>query len=574
MQSGLPPSHPKIRSTLGRLLPVHHLSQTRGSVLSSSSFSLTTTQEGFLPHNTSLVSISVKKKRTPRPEDFNQVIHKLSSVVKEKQFISECIELKPGSLVSGFVPAHTSQYFLIKLRDSEAPLTLSVKRTKGKVESYFSFTSLRPGPLMYDYRFIGDRFEVFGKYSTFVEPQGCLGVLALSDSRINVSATFGKIKTEFHAFQRHTSKPRELKDIVEADLERYRDNPVLRTQLEEEVKRIMMKRKGDMRQKTQEVRLFSAMSVTDLGSRQALREKRQVQTRERRRELVAAKRDKILQLLHRNEIWQSAYKESQRIETFLTRKQAYEQIWFSLIQFASMTEFLFARFKLLRLSRMRSRLQYIMAFRIQNVYRYRVKVTYKGHKPKLIWAHLHLLLLKSVYAHHVWPQHQHLTFQVIKESCTNASIQKDFNDFLYVISKIQKNWRRKKSQEMGYLEFLGEMWEREVASLVQRFKEKSRKKSRKTAAFTKYLNISPEAKAEALHAFFSHRKSTYLSALRIFKASRERNPLLRKPIFNSLPKPGEMRMMIKTAVESTHKLGKSGAALLREDTVIGEANVI
>lgn len=561
------PSRLKPRPILKRLQPVTR-AQTRASVASSSTFSLNTSLQEGLQHNSSLVSFTLQKKRTPRPEDFDQIMHKLSNVVKEKPFISDCLELKAGSVASGFVPAHTAQYFTIKLRDSEAPLSLSVKRTKGKIESYFSFTSLRPGPLMYDFRFIADHFEVFGKYSTFVEPQGCLGVLALSDARIQVVASFGKTKGEVLTVHRLKSKPRDLKDIVEADLDRYRDNPLLRTQLEEEVKHILSKRKAALGQQAAEVRLFSAMSATDLYTRQALREQRHTQTRERRRELEAAKREKTLQLLHRKETWQSALKESQRIEQFLTRKQVYEQMWFSLIHFAGMTEFLYARFRLSRLSRMRVRLQYIMAFRIQNTYRTRMRNTYKGRKPKLIWAHDHLLLLKSFDTHHYWPSHSHQTYLVLRESSSNAQIQHAFNSFFHIIVKIQKSWRRKKNQENGYLGFLGEMWDREVTILIQRLKEKSRKKTRKTAVIAKFLNISPDLKTEALHNFFSQRKSTYLSALRMYKAIRERNPLLKKPIFNALPKNGEMRLMIKNAVESTHKLGKAGVFFAGEDVAM------
>jgi hypothetical protein len=497
-------------------------------------------------------------------------MHKLSNVVKEKPFISDCLELKAGSVVSGFVPANTAQYFTIKLRDSEAPLSLVVKRTKGKIESYFSFTSLRPGPLMYDFRFIADHFEVFGKYSTFVEPNGCLGVLALSDSRIQVSASFGQTKSQTVIVQRLKPKPRELKDVVEADLDRYRDNPILRSKLEEEVKHILLKRKTAMGQQAAEVRLFSAMSATDLGTRQALREQRQTQTRERRRELEIAKKERVLQVLNRKEAWLNAVKESQRIERFLTRKQAYEQVWFSLIHFAAMTEFLYARFRLSRLSRMRVRLQYIMAFRIQNIYRLRVRSTYNGSKPKLLWAYSHLLLLKSLGTHHIWPAHSHQTYLVLRESSNNSQIQHAFNDFFHIILKIQKSWRRKKNQENGYMGFLSEMWDREVNILIQRLKEKSRKKTRKTAAITKFLNISPDLKAETLHDFFKQRKSTYLSGLRMYKGAKERNPMLRKPIFNALPKNGEMRLLIKNAAESTHKLGR--ASVFFADTGLGGAD--
>lgn len=561
------PSRLKPRPILKRLQPVTR-AQTRASVASSSTFSLNTSLQEGLQHNSSLVSFTLKKKRTPRPEDFDLLMHKLSNVVKEKPFISDCLELKAGSVASGFVPANSAQYFTIKLRDFEAPLSLSVKRTKGKIESYFSFTSLRPGPLMYDFRFIADHFEVFGKYSTFVEPQGCLGVLALSDARIQVIASFGKTKGEVLAVHRPKSKPRDLKDIVEADLDRYRDNPLLRTQLEEEVKHILSKRKAAQGQQAAEVRLFSAMSATDLYTRQAIREQRHTQTRERRRELEAAKREKVLQVLNRKETWLNALKESERIEQFLTRKQAYEQMWFSLIHFASMTEFLFARFRLSRLSRMRVRLQYIMAFRIQNTYRINVHSTYiGGKKPKLTWAHDHLLLLKCFDTHHYWPSHAHQTYLVLRESSSNAQIQHAFNDFFHVILKIQKSWRRKKNQENGYIGFLSEMWDREVTVLIQRLKEKSRKKTKKTTVIAKFLNISPDLKTEALHTFFMQRKSTYLSALRMHRAAKERNPLLKKPIFNALPKNGEMRVMIKNAVESTHKLGRASLFFVGEETL-------
>lgn len=564
----LPPSQLKPRPILRRLLPVTR-AQTRASVASSSTFSLNTSLQEGLQHNSSLVSITVKKKRTPKPEDFDQVMHKLSNVVKEKPFISDCLELKAGIVVSGFVPANTAQYFTIKLRDSEAPLSLVVKRTKGKIESYFSFTSLRPGPLMYDYRFIADHFEVFGKYSTFVEPNGCLGVLALSDARIQVSASFGQTKSQTVIVQRLKPKPRELKDVVEADLDRYRDNPILRSKLEEEVKHILLKRKTAMGQQAAEVRLFSAMSATDLCTRQALREQRHTQTRERRRELEIAKKERVLQVLNRKETWLNAVKESQRIERFLTRKQAYEQVWFSLIHFAAMTEFLYARFRLSRISRMRVRLQYIMAFRIQNIYRLRVRSTYNGSKPKLLWAYSHLLLLKSLGTHHIWPAHSHQTYLVLRESSNNSQIQHAFNDFFHIILKIQKSWRRKKNQESGYMGFLSEMWDREVNILIQRLKEKSRKKTRKTAAIAKFLNISPDLKAESLHDFFKQRKSTYISGLRMYKGAKERNPMLRKPIFNALPKNGEMRLLIKNAAESTHKLGR--ASVYFADTGLGGA---
>ena len=136
----------------------------------------------------------LKKSRIQAIDDhsYTKAIRHLHNLATQPQFLSEYVVLHPWKAQVGFLEEGSSQYFTFALKGNLSPLHVVIQRSKGSVETYFSFNSLKPGPEIYDRKFKSSSFRIDGRFTYFREPSACLCVRALSDCTFAIMITFGE----------------------------------------------------------------------------------------------------------------------------------------------------------------------------------------------------------------------------------------------------------------------------------------------------------------------------------------------------------------------------------------------
>lgn len=397
--------------------------------------------------------------------DFTKVIRHLENVAMQPQFLSEYVTLLPWKAQVGFLEEGASQYFTVTLKDNLSPLHVVIQRSKGNVETYFSYKSLKPGPDIYDRKFKGSAFKIEGRFNYFREPSACLCVQALSDCTFAIMITFGESPP---AIAEEDAK------LPIANIAKMHEKTFILSSLEELFSDLST---APSTSSCDFVNLNRTIGVGPRGWTKA--KKHRLEVKKRHFQAENERKELMLEQAERNNRRQEAQKEANLVTTILARKAKFEKMWLGFIYFARTTFEIHRRFQSDKQITVANTQRYLLTFRIQRNY-------HKSHKNEadlpsrqLILLRNHVQLLYSVTCFHTSQQVFATLMGGLRESYFAYTPARLVEGFFRKIVLIQKEWRLAKTIDKHFTMHLSNSWDFLLSRILQKQEEDGKKKRKK-----------------------------------------------------------------------------------------------
>lgn len=471
-------------------------------------------------------------------QDFTKVIRHLENVAMQPQFLNEYVALAPWKAQVGFLEEGTSQYFTVTMKDQMSPLHVVIQRSKGSVETYFSYKSLKPGPEIYDRKFKGSAFHIDGRFTYFREPSACLCVRALSDCTFAIMITFGESPP---------SLQEEDPKLPIAGLAKSHENTFILSSLEELFADIST---APSVSACDFVHLNKTISVLPRGWTRAKRHRMDV----RKRHLQAENERKVtmLEQAERNQRREEAQKEANLVTKILGRKAKFEQMWLGLLYFARSTFEMHRRFREDKQTTDFNTKKYLATYRMQQNYR-------KSHKSEaelplrpIIHLRNHIKQLHSAACFYSAPLICSNLMQALRESYFVLTPVRLVEDFSKKIVRIQREWRLAKRLDQHFSLYLSHSWDFILTQVLQKQEEDAKRKKKKTAKKLK------KRKYSAIPQEYKEKTIAELMAEAVAKC-REANRSSEKVVVRLsrlLPKLGELKNTVKLVSKEQPEAGE------------------
>lgn len=122
--------------------------------------------------------------------DYTSLMNSINEVISPKGLPRSTVILE-GESQEISLNVGRIKYFRCFVKGKKTPLTVKIKRIRGKVCVYTSTIVQEPGPISFEKCYYTDYFEVRDPSSTFKFDTLFIGIKALEDSEIKVSLSFG-----------------------------------------------------------------------------------------------------------------------------------------------------------------------------------------------------------------------------------------------------------------------------------------------------------------------------------------------------------------------------------------------
>ena len=431
----------------------------------------------------------LKRARIQSIEDhqFVKAIKHLENAATQPRFVSEYTPLQPWKAIIGFLEEGTNQYFTMNLKDNLSPLNVVIQRSKGSVESFFSFKSLRPGPDIYDRRFKSSSFRIEGRFTRFREPSACLCVRAISDCTFAIMITFGE-------------GPPAIDDedpkLPVATMSQTQPTSFLVGSLEELFSNIST---APSISSVDSVKLNRSVCVMPKNYEVVDEHRKEVKMRKEENEVL--KKDRVREQAERNQRREDARTQSKYISSILERKARFEQIWLGLIFFARATYEAHRRFVIDKTQSIFDTKKFLICFRLQKNYRrlHPVSREYTLKHRQKTYGRNHLRLLTMLSCFHMGRLIHDKLMDAMRQSRLINAPGRCTEKFYYRMSLIQQEWRQSKLMEKHFLLHLSHSWDFVLSQIIRK-QEESRKKKRakKKQSKRRYSIVSEPSKMRVI----------------------------------------------------------------------------
>jgi len=459
-----------------------------------------------------------------------KVIKHLENAATQPRFLSEYVALQPWKVTVGFLEAGQLQYFTVSLKGNSSPLNVAIQKSRGLVESYFSYKSLKPGPDIYDHRFRASKFKVEGKFTHFREVSACIGVRAISDCTFAIIVTFGEDSPageEDEQKQQGGAMNQTLPGSF--GLETLED-------LFDEISTAPSLSSVNHIQLNKQV-LPATRNFDQDKLHRKLVKSRQVENYQHRKE-------RILEQAERNARRLEAQKQAKYISSVLQRKARFERMWLGLIYFARASHEAYRRFERDKGKSVEDTKVFLACFRMQKSYRQTRSKNLPIRQRQILQARNHLKLFVMVTNHHFSPSIHRKLLIVIRESRFVTIIAVKADRFVDRIALIQKRWRLAKTIDRQYLRFLSSRWDFVLGNFLAKQEEnRKRKRNKKKVSRRSYTLMPDSAKVRIIRQLFEEAVAKYRAAQSLGKRVVAR-------LCNFLPRMEEMRKVVKLYARS------------------------
>ena len=466
--------------------------------------------------------------RTLDDSHFDKALQKLEDVLSFPKFLKQYSDLKPLKPQGGLLEQGEAQYFNIPLRGYPSPLGIDVSLQKGSVSCYFSYRSLKPGPEIHDFRFRPKSYKVYSRYSVFKEAKAVLCVLAESHAYATVSITFGEmndplVTKSFHGQEEgYRAPPVRMPSLPVSSLTPSNGRSISPDFLSQTVNFVEVNKRTLLRTRSQS---------------RLLHIQRLHQAKARRAELYQASKEKAIDLVARVQRREEARAKGRFINRVVERKERFEREWITLVSFSACSQLLRMRYIAYRIAALKRLKESFNCQIVQRAYRKRFPggLNVQARKLQLVAGHIHFSL--SLYRHH-----QHKTvliplFNCLRDSYHNQKISLSIYRTLSRVTRIQRNFRTRKSMEKFYVSIIYDLWGKVVREEEEKYM--------KSKAHRKFLHIPESEKLLCIQLALQESKERHREFHRD-GMRRERH------LFSFLPTPVELLDVI---VRTTKRKG-------------------
>ena len=378
--------------------------------------------------------------------DYTNLMNSINEVISPKGLPRSTVMLE-GESQDFSLGVGKIKYFKCYVRGKKTPLTVKIKRRRGKVCLYTSTIIQEPGPISYEKCYYSDYFEVRDASSTFKYDTLYFGIKAFEDSDIKVSLTFGGKITSLDQLKRIK---REL--IIQPQLE-FTDSdefePDLNT-FKQSSKDFVVENK---------VSQFSGLSnKASILTERAQNWKNKRQNVLKRKKIgLESKKNKALEKLNRYKVKAELEKARAEAQRKSELKNNLHGSWLALLYFSKSIFSLFSLIHQKKTQNQRAKFLINKVKMIQNAYR-----AFKGH---IDTKDLNLLRCKNSLSLYVATCRRIHLNEICKKLTTNISytanahrVFNKFSTFFRIVVRIQRMMRRHLSRKEQVLNELRRIW--------------------------------------------------------------------------------------------------------------------
>jgi hypothetical protein len=393
--------------------------------------------------------------------DFFNILSKLSSVTtpRKNNRVVLYSDLEPIDII---LDENQIEYCKVIVKDFKTPLSVKIRRMKGKVITYMSTQNNEPGPSNYDRYFVADYFEIketteYFKYDTIF-----FGIKALEDCFIRVSVTFGKPQSllEIKKLKRQLSKPMLPQKEPQESLETLKN---------------FQKGSKDFIKINKTVKIITTSSESPDSKIKNWESKRQ-KVLEKKKNIQEIKKIKNENFLNKRLIKIYLQKiENEKIEQNILQRE-FESVLITLVYFFRYFESLRSKLFEIKKHKLRRLFCNLTALKIQKNFKLnknqipiKDRIFARGRNLLLFYGHNCMNVLKK--------QSENQTTKFISDFSNAQILSYKFKRFLVLIIYIQKGFRKYKLVKENRIRILNELFDSECR--MQIFKKGSIKKNRK-----------------------------------------------------------------------------------------------
>lgn len=491
----------------------------------------------------------------PTEREFSKLIENLNEVVIPKNMRLHTI-LQENDPVDAIVPEGKTKYFKMYMKQRKVPLSIKIKRTKGKFYAYTSKDAQEPGPTNYDKCYISDYIEIRDSTTVFKYDMLYLGIKAFEESQFRIVISFG----------RQINSLQELKRLKRQSI---RANMQESFDLDEEEELIKETAKNDSKLKKNFIIENKQKSIdyinkaTILNLRAADWKVHREQIVQKKKEIVQLKKTKALDTINKKSFKKQIEKLKAKENIEKAGKTKFFTTWLSIISLLSCSETIHTLIitqKTMRLNRISLN---IRAVQIQKTYKNYTKNI--SLKESAILRSRNLLL---IFRGHLKDIEKKFTYgknliSIIKKASQSQVVYRKFSHFYKSLVLLQRNIRKYLYIKKYRIRELVKMWTVICESML--FRKGSKKDERKRHS-AKLITIPAYVRDEAIRNYyrkcafkFRETRRKYFNASNSLTENKKLHSALSQmcgnsqPVFVYLPSVKEMETIVESALEGRFK---------------------
>lgn len=406
----------------------------------------------------------------PTDREFSKLIENLNEVVSPKSLRIHTI-LQENELTEMTIVESKMKFFKIYMKHRKVPLSVKIKRNKGKLYTYASSVAQEPGPTNYEKCFISDYFEIRDSSTQFKYDLLYLGIKAFEDSQFKISITFGHQVNSLQELK--NLKRQSVKVILQESME-------IDEEVEETTKEIIktetkLKKNFIAANKHKSVDFISKANI--FTGRATDWKTRREQIIQKKKKLIEIKKNKALDSINKRTIRIQMEKFKAQESQARAEKNQFSGTWLALIYAFSSAQTIRNLVKTEKSKRLRRISMNIKAKQIQTVYK-NYTLNLKPDEAALYRAKI----LLAFYKGNTKDIEKYFGYgceiiSLIKQASHAQIVFRKFSHFYKSVIKIQRKTRKYLSVKERRMKELIKMWG--VVCECMLFRKGSKKEDRK-----------------------------------------------------------------------------------------------
>ncbi|OMJ89101.1 hypothetical protein SteCoe_8825 [Stentor coeruleus] len=438
------------------------------------------------------------KTTLPTDREFSKLIDNLNEVVSPKSLKTHTT-LQENEITEVTISESKLKFFKIYMKHRKVPLSIKIKRNKGKLYIYASTATQEPGPTNYEKVFMSDYFEIRDSSTLFKYDLLYLGIKAFEESQFKISIAFGhqiislqeQKKLKRQSIRINSQEPIEIDEEVEETTkettkETIKDNikdtikePIKDT-IKETIKNITkseprLKKNFIAANKHKSIDFIDKINIFTI--RGADWKTRREQILQKKKELFEIKKSKALDSVNKRTLRLKMERIKAQESKVKTEKNQFSSNWLELISFFTSAQAIYNIIKTEKNKRLRRISMSLKAIQIQTVYK-NYTLNLKPDEAALFRSRNLLAFYRGStkdiekcfgYGYEI--------ISSIKQASHAQVVFRKFSHFYKSVIMIQRNTRKYLSRKESRMKELIKMWG--VVCECMLFRKGSKKEDRK-----------------------------------------------------------------------------------------------
>ncbi|OMJ70021.1 hypothetical protein SteCoe_32109 [Stentor coeruleus] len=488
----------------------------------------------------------------PTEREFSKLIDNLNEVVVSKNMKLHTI-LQENEPVDVMLSEGKAKFFKIFMKHHKVPLSIKIKRTKGKLYAYTSTTAQEPGPTNYEKYYISDYIEIRDSATVFKYDVLYLGIKSFEESKFRIVTSFGRQINSLEELKR--LKRQSIQASIQESLEINEEEQPIKSSIKNEPKitKNFIAENKNLSTETSD-------KASSLTIRAADWKARHDQILSKKKQLIEMKRSKALDSINKHTIKKQQEFLKAKEEITKSEKVKLYSFWLKIMSLISCSEIIHNIINKTKISRLRRISMNIKAKHIQSTYkRYTNNIK---HTESAILRARNLLLIyrgntKNIENRFGYGKAIVLT---IKQASHFQIVYRKFSQYYKSVILIQRNTKKFLGVKDKRIKELLKIWISIGESMIYR---KGNKKDDRKRNSVKFVTLPAHARDDAINGYYRKCVLRYREMIRNYYLTLKNVSDNKKihnavnqicstspPLFEYLPSNKEMEQLIESTIKS------------------------